>query len=143
MLTLRILPAVALIAMAHGAAADTLEPKACDKLKTERSDLMAGGTKKDMEQGAAWAKANLPADRLSRIQRLIAVEEQLSFRCGEIVTAKPAMKEPPKPKDPEGKQAATPAADGAATSEGEASKKKKQGQGQQQKKKKKDTAETP
>lgn len=74
-----------------------LEPEACSVLKTEFQGLVTDGTKADMERGPEWAKANLAPEKLSKIERLIAVEELLSFRCGEPVTARPLMKELPKP----------------------------------------------
>jgi hypothetical protein len=82
---------------AQTAAAAPLDPAACTDLKTERQGLITAGAKSDMEKGPDWAKTNLAPDRLGKIERLIAVEEQLSFRCGELVTARPAMKEQPKP----------------------------------------------
>lgn len=87
---------VALIAAAPAAAAP-LEPQTCDTLKTEYQGLVAAGAKSDMDKGAQWAKANLAPDKLKAIERLIAVTEQLSFRCGEQLTARPALKEVPKP----------------------------------------------
>lgn len=74
-----------------------LDPETCAALKTEYQGLVSAGVKSDMDRGPEWAKANLDPDRLGRIERLIAVREQLSFRCGEQVTAQPAMKELPKP----------------------------------------------
>jgi hypothetical protein len=77
-----------------------LEPEACATLKSEHGDLVAGGAKSDMDRGPDWAKANLSPERLGKIERLIAVEEQLSFRCGNLLTARPALKELPKPQAP-------------------------------------------
>src|SRR5690606_2874631 len=85
----------ALVLAASPAAAAPLEPEACAALKAEHKTLVAEGAKSDMDRGPAWAKANLAPERLGKIERLIAVEEQLSFRCGELLTARPAMKEPP------------------------------------------------
>ena len=34
-----------------------------------------------MAKGPAWAKANLPPDKLQEVRRLIEVDEQLLFRC--------------------------------------------------------------
>jgi len=78
------------------AAAAPLTPEACATLKTEYDGLVTGGAKADMERGPDWAKANLAPERLGRIERLIAVEEQLSFRCGDQMTARPVLKEQPK-----------------------------------------------
>jgi hypothetical protein len=111
--------ATAALLVAAAACASTeaapLEPQACEALKTERMRLVADGAKADMDRGPEWAKANLAPDRLGKIERLIALDEQLSFRCGEQLTARPVLKEPPKPpqpdKPPAEKQAAKPAGD--------------------------------
>jgi hypothetical protein len=88
--------AAALLA-ASPAAAAPLEPQACTSLKSEYQTLVSAGAKSDMNKGPQWAKANLQAERLAAIERLMTVEEQLSFRCGELLTARPALKELPKP----------------------------------------------
>jgi hypothetical protein len=94
--------AMLILALAgHGAVAGPLPPETCTALKTEYGSLVAGGAKSDMDRGPEWAKGNLQPDRLGKIERLIAVEEQLSFRCGEQMTARPALKEPPKPPQPD------------------------------------------
>lgn len=87
----------ALLLAAPSAVAAPLEPQACAALKSEHESLLAGGAKSDMDRGPEWAKANLSPERLAKIERLIAVQEQLSFRCGELVTARPLIKEPPPP----------------------------------------------
>lgn len=92
----RALLCVALSLAAPRAMAAPLEPEACATLRTEHQSLVAGGAKSDMARGADWAKANLAPDRLAKIERLITVEEQLSFRCGELLTARPLIKERPK-----------------------------------------------
>jgi hypothetical protein len=92
-----------------GAVASPLEPQACATLKTEHDSLVAAGAQSDMDRGPDWAKQNLTPERMGKIERLIAVKEQLSFRCGIQLTARPALKQPPpevKDKDkPGGKQA--------------------------------------
>jgi hypothetical protein len=93
----RTLLSAALSVVASHAIAAPLDPEACTTLKTEYDSLVAGGAKSDMDRGPEWAKANLAPDRLGKIERLIAVGEQLSFRCGEQLTARPALKELPKP----------------------------------------------
>jgi hypothetical protein len=103
------LPAFLLL-WAQPAAAAPLDPQACSALNTERNTLIGAGIKGDMQRGPIWAKANLDAERLAKIERLIAVEEQLSFRCGQQVTAAPQIKEPPKP-PPSPKGEAKPADD--------------------------------
>lgn len=97
---------VALLTAPAGVAASPLDQAACDALKTERSALVAAGIENDLARGPEGAKANkLGAERLKQIERMIEVDEQLSFRCGEAVTARPTLKEPPKPIE----AAATPA----------------------------------
>ena len=101
--------ATALLLLASGAAAAApLEPAECKSLQSEHEALLAEGTKRDMAKGPAWAKANLRADRLDKIARLITVEEKLSFRCGQMVTASPQLREPP----PEETAKAAPAGKG-------------------------------
>lgn len=77
------------------AGAAPLAPEACANLKQEHESLVAAGAKADMDRGPGWAKANLAPEKLSRIERLITVEEQLSFRCSQQLTARPQLKEPP------------------------------------------------
>lgn len=89
--------AVAGLLAAGSAMAAPLPPEACSALKQEYQSLVSAGAKGDMDRGAAWAKANLAPDRLGKIERLISVEEQLSFRCDEQLTARPVIKELPKP----------------------------------------------
>lgn len=104
----RLLTLFALTLAAGPAASAPLDPQACKDLNTERDAMVGAGLKSDMDRGPEWAKANLAPDRLKQIERLISVEEQLSFRCGQLVTASPQIKEPPKP--PEEKAAAAPGA---------------------------------
>ncbi|MBN8912983.1 MAG: hypothetical protein J0H65_13205 [Rhizobiales bacterium] len=92
----------ALALAAAPARAAPLDPETCTTLKTEYDGLVAAGAKADMDRGPAWAKANLTPDRLGKIERLLAVGEQLSFRCGDQVTARPALKELPKPEGGKG-----------------------------------------
>ncbi len=79
------------IVSAAGASAAPLEPEACASLTTERATLVSQGVEGDMSKGAMWARQNLPESRLSQIKRLIEVNEQLSFRCGLMVTARPTL----------------------------------------------------
>lgn len=87
--------AALLLLAAPPAMAAPLEPEACAALKSEHRSLVAAGAKSDMDRGPEWARANLSPERLGKIERLITVQEQLSFRCGEQLTARPAIKEPP------------------------------------------------
>ena len=67
------------LATAHSA---PLPREDCDKLATERTALMAAGIVDQMVKGPAWAKSNLPAAKMTEVERFIAIDEQLSFRCG-------------------------------------------------------------
>lgn len=98
------------------ALAAPLEPEACATLKAEHRGLVADGAKSDMDRGPEWAKSNLTPDRLGKIERLIAVEEQLSFRCGEGLTARPAIRELPKTEGGDPAKAAAGESPGAAVS---------------------------
>lgn len=85
-----------LVLAAPAAWATQLQPEDCKSLKSEYESLVEAGAKSDMDKGVEWARTNLKPDRLKEIARLITVEEQLSFRCGQIVTASPLMSSPPK-----------------------------------------------
>jgi hypothetical protein len=85
---------VAMLIWPASASSAPLDQAACDGLKTERAALGAAGVDKDLDRGPEWAKTNLAPDRMKQVARLIEVEEQLSFRCGELATARPALKEP-------------------------------------------------
>ncbi len=75
-----------------------LEKEACEALKSEQGKLAGGGLRSEMQRGAAWGKANLSAERLQQVARLIELDEQVLFRCGgaaaqaaeEAAEAKPA-----------------------------------------------------
>src|SRR5262245_8206144 len=71
----------ALLLGCGAAAAAPLDQDACARLKTELLQLELAGTRNNMAKGPDWAKVNLGADKLSQIQRLMEVEEQLWFRC--------------------------------------------------------------
>lgn len=80
----RWLPLVLLVAalaapgIAHAA---PLDQAACEKLQSEHAELVKAGAPEAMRKGPAWAKANLPADKVTVIERFIGLEEQLLFRC--------------------------------------------------------------
>jgi hypothetical protein len=64
------------------ATAEPLAKEECDKLKGEQAELISAGAKDQLGRGAAWGKANLTPEQVKRVERYIAVDEQLSFRCG-------------------------------------------------------------
>jgi len=72
---------VLLLAWVSVAIAATLDQEACVRLKTELLQLELAGTRTSMAKGPDWAKANLGADKLQQIKRLLEVEEQILFRC--------------------------------------------------------------
>lgn len=81
----------AALTWAEHVSAAPLEADACANLTAERAGLVSQGVEGDMAKGAQWARQNLPETRLSQIKRLIEVNEQLSFRCGLMVTARPSL----------------------------------------------------
>ena len=72
---------VLLLAWCGPAVAAALDQDACARLKTELLQLELAGTRTSMAKGPDWAKANLAADKLQQIKRLMEVEEQILFRC--------------------------------------------------------------
>jgi hypothetical protein len=75
------LSVTALLLQVGAAEAASLDKESCDKLKGEQSQLESTGARGNMVKGPEWAKANLAADKLEEIKRLIEVEELLLFRC--------------------------------------------------------------
>lgn len=116
------------LAAAHGA---PLPREDCERLAGERNALMAAGIPEQMAKGPAWARSSLPAAKLAEIERFIAVDEQLAFRCGmsriklEIPDEEqPAEAEPKKPVPPaKGGPAAKKAAPATAAGGAPAAKK--------------------
>ena len=120
--------ALALLAIGWSAAAGAapLDEEACNTLEQERAGLITAGANQDMAKGAEWGRANLNQERLTRVQRLIELDEQLAFRCAQ---QKAAVAAPAKAaKDAESKAAApgakpvapakkAPAAAGAAAAQ--------------------------
>jgi hypothetical protein len=119
---------------ASSALAAPLDKDACAGLKTEHGALVAKGLEADMAKGPEWAKANLPPDRLNEIGRLIDLNEQLAFRCGEMTVTRPdgqpllKKKEPPvRPKETVAGEQAGAATATADTGTAPAKPKKKKG----------------
>ena len=116
-LALCVAAGIAALADVH---ATPLDQDACAKLKVERETLEQAGVRNNMAKGPQWAKANLPADKLDQIQRLIELEGQLLFRCsGQRLIELPASVEAdpaaagPGEDAAEGKEAAEPGGPGA------------------------------
>ena len=76
-----VLGAAAALAWAAPALAATLDQEACAKLKAELSQLELTGARGTLAKGPEWAKANLAADKLQQIKRLLELDEQILFRC--------------------------------------------------------------
>ena len=70
----------ALVCAGGTAAATPLDAVSCDSAKLEQTALT--DVPAIMERGPQWAKDNVPATSLARVQRWIELEEILSFRCG-------------------------------------------------------------
>ena len=64
-----------------GAQAATLDKDTCTRLEEEQTTLEKAGVRATLVKGAAWAKDNLPLDKLQQVRRLIEVDEQILFRC--------------------------------------------------------------
>lgn len=75
------------------AGAAPLDPESCNKLKGEQAQLEHAGARNSMAKGPQWAKANLGAEKLEQVRRLIEVDEQLLFRC----TGRSLVELPPEP----------------------------------------------
>ena len=71
---------VALVCAGGTAAAAPLDAASCDGASQEQSALT--DVPAILERGPQWAKDNVPAAQLARVQRWIELQEMLSFRCG-------------------------------------------------------------
>lgn len=87
--------------IAHG---EPLQPEACDTLKAELARLEGLGVGQDLRRGPEVGKRTLAPVRLDQVERLLAVMEQIEFRC---------PRPPPPPPSTEAKSGATAGADGA------------------------------
>lgn len=116
---------VALAGAPGVAEAAPLDEAACSGIKTERDGLIAKGLEADIARGAEWGKVNLPPDRLKEIARLIDLNEQLTFRCGQLTVTRPDGKPLLKKETPPPQPAAAAAAPGDPEAKPPAKKKKK------------------
>jgi hypothetical protein len=119
----RLLVAAALIALAlslDGVHAAPLDAATCGQLKGEQVRMEQGGVRDRMAKGPSWAKANLTADKIAEVRRLIELDEQLLFRCStrNLIELPAEADADPPPAAPgaseDGKDAATPKADAAS-----------------------------
>jgi hypothetical protein len=95
-------------ALAEGISAAPLDKEACEDLKKEQARIEAAGARAHLAKGPAWAKANLSADKVQLVGRLIEIEEGLSFRCGLART--PLVKEAAAKPEPDDVDDTAPAA---------------------------------
>jgi hypothetical protein len=61
--------------------ASSLDKDTCKSLEEEQYKLEQTGVRTTMAKGPAWGKANLDADKLQQVRRLIEVDELVLFRC--------------------------------------------------------------
>jgi hypothetical protein len=78
------------------AAAHATKPKldddTCAQLRLEQTKLIKSGILNEMGKGPEWAKANLPAGRLSEIKHYIELDEQVRFGCRDAKLSADAKK---------------------------------------------------
>jgi hypothetical protein len=58
-----------------------LDTDTCTSLRLEQIKFRQSGILNDMSKGAAWAKANLSADRMREIEHYLELDEQVQFGC--------------------------------------------------------------
>ncbi len=81
------LAAAAALLPADLASAVPLDPQTCIQLREERLNLVMDGARDNMARGPEWGRANLTAVQLKAIARLIELDEQIGFRCPDVVAA--------------------------------------------------------
>ncbi len=72
---------------------DPLPKDRCEALVAERALLEAGGADENILKGPEWGKAHLTQQQIEYVRRLIAVRENLLFRCREF----DIIRDPPPP----------------------------------------------
>lgn len=80
------------------AAAEPLTTEACESLRRELAELEGGPAAASFARGADWGKSNLSPEQLKLVQRLIALREDVAFRCRPALVQ---METPPAPVDPD------------------------------------------
>jgi hypothetical protein len=58
-----------------------LDVTQCASLESERQKLVADRVDVSLANGPEWAKANLSADQIKAVYRLLELKEQVLFRC--------------------------------------------------------------
>ena len=81
MLRCAVMVVIVLVSGSFAVRAAPLDLAQCEQLKSEQDKLETQGVRKDYERGAQWGKANLPAAKIEQVKRLIALDEQVLFRC--------------------------------------------------------------
>lgn len=67
------------------AMAERISAQDCKAFEAEREKLEKSDLPKDVEKGPEWAKTNLKPERIKLIGRFIYLQEQLEFRCPEVL----------------------------------------------------------
>lgn len=62
--------------------AQPITKEACDTAQAEQQALVRAGIPDQVKKGPAWTEANLGSAKMKDVQRYIALQEQLLFRCG-------------------------------------------------------------
>lgn len=70
-----------IVAGAGQASAAKLGHEICGALRAKSAEMIAAGVKKDLELDAAWARSNLPAERVQRVLAFIDITEKVLFQC--------------------------------------------------------------
>lgn len=102
LVTSRIAPCLSLVgtalmlltatALSPFALAEPLPKEQCEALAAERALLEGGGASENITRGPEWGKVNMTAEQLNYVRRLIAVREDLLFRCRDHdVIGKPTL----------------------------------------------------
>ncbi len=102
------LMAAAVVVPGGVAAAIPLDLETCVRLREERLHLALAGVRENLAKGPVWGAANLPAAQLRDIERLIELDEQITFRCPDVVAAADGAAVVPLPKRKPKVQAAVP-----------------------------------
>ncbi|MCH9807485.1 MAG: hypothetical protein K0U74_07125 [Alphaproteobacteria bacterium] len=82
-----ILGGLILVGAGSPAAAERVDSAACKGFELEKAALEKAGIAEDVAKGPEWAKTNLAPDRLRKVGRFIHLDEQLKFRCPDVIAA--------------------------------------------------------
>ncbi|MGE3067083.1 MAG: hypothetical protein AB7K67_15985 [Hyphomicrobiaceae bacterium] len=74
------------------ARAAPLDDKTCEALRKQQAETASSEARRNMSRGAAWAKDNLPPDKIAQVLKLIELDEKVAFRCPIKQAAKPKPK---------------------------------------------------